>query len=334
MKCPKCGAELKKRRGKEKRLFKGKEVEVSYDVFVCPQCKSSFIDFSSIEKAWRDIWNKYEKGNNIPSPDILRRARENLKLTGEELAKIIGRTKSLISKLENGTRRLTEPLLKLYLDYIIPGGENFAQLVNEALIEGRITKEERDEFLKRIALSNNTIDVIFEQEILSEHGNIPSDLNGYTVFDGEKFCSVVSRIMSIKKTLDIMKLFKLIFYIDAVSYTMIDKSITGLRYKSNKYGPTPYNYDLILTYLKKKGVVSEHPDKEYCLNYCENYKSIKNLSKEEDMIIDLVLKEYGNLSSKKLSELTHKEKCWKETERGKIIRFKQDMIHKKISVRY
>lgn len=330
MKCPKCGRELYKKQIREKQSFKGREVELSYNVFVCPQCEDSFVDSASLEQAWKKVWDDYEKENHIPSPETLREARMKLKLTAEELSKIIGRTKSLISKLENGSRRLSESLLKIYENHIIPGGDDFAQLLDKAVLDGRIAMEERNQFLERMGISNRTL---LDQEILSEHGDLPSVLNGYTVFDGEKLCACVAKIMAVQKSLGMMKLLKLMFYVDAESFVKTGKSIFGLRYKANIYGPTPYNYDIILGYLKKKGVISDNQDKEHFLDYRESYKPAKVISKGESLIIDSVLKTYGKLSSRKLSELTHDEKCWKETERGKIIRFNKNMIQSRIPIK-
>ena len=330
MKCPKCGSELFKKQITEKQSFKGREVELSYNVFICPQCEGSFVDSASLEQAWKKVWDDYEKENHIPSPKTLREARMKLKLTAEELSKIIGRTKSLISKLENGSRRLSEPLLKVYENHIIPGGEDFAQLLDEAVLDGRITMEERNQFLERIGISNRTL---LDREILSEHGDLPSVLNGYTVFDGEKFCACIAKIMTVQKSLDVMKLLKLMFYVDAESFVNTGKSIFGLRYKANLYGPTPYNYDIVLGYLKKKGVISDNQNKEHFLDYHENFKPAKVIAEEESLIIDSVLKTYGKLSSRKLSKLTHDEKCWEETEQGRIIRFNRNMIQSRIRVK-
>ncbi|TYB95228.1 MAG: YgiT-type zinc finger protein [Kosmotoga sp.] len=78
MKCPLCESDLvEKIEKKDKALFKGKEVEISYYIYHCEKCDEDILDSESLEQSWRKIWNDYEKENNYSLPKELKEAREN-----------------------------------------------------------------------------------------------------------------------------------------------------------------------------------------------------------------------------------------------------------------
>jgi transcriptional regulator with XRE-family HTH domain len=110
------------------------------------------VDARSFDEAWKKIWDNYEKTNCIPSPADLRKARENLNLTQEEIALLLGRTKSLVSKLEDGSRALSDKLLESYSNYIIPGGDDFISFVNAAAVQGRISPDDRDRIVDKTGI--------------------------------------------------------------------------------------------------------------------------------------------------------------------------------------
>jgi putative zinc finger/helix-turn-helix YgiT family protein len=96
MKCPLCDSDLvEKMEKKDKAVFKGEEVEISYYIYHCEKCDEDILDSESLEQSWRKIWNAYEKENNYQSHKKLKEPRENLNLTQEELATLSGKSKYL-----------------------------------------------------------------------------------------------------------------------------------------------------------------------------------------------------------------------------------------------
>jgi uncharacterized phage-associated protein len=100
-------------------------------------------------------------------------------------------------------------------------------------------------------------------------------------------------------------------------------SITGLRYIANHYGPTPVEYEDVVSYLKEAGVVEEGK-KAYVM--VKGTAMPDHLPNEEEEIIKTIVKRYGRLTSTKLSSLSHEEPCWKETGEKKVIRYCKGMI--------
>ncbi|MDD3461782.1 MAG: DUF4065 domain-containing protein [Mesotoga sp.] len=323
MRCPECGREMRLSKEESIESFKGSQVRLSYDVYKCDECGSSYVDARSLDEAWKKIWDDYEKVHCIPSAEDLRKARENLNLTQEEIALLLGRTKSLVSKLEDGSRALSDRLLGSYTNHIIPGGEDFISFVNSAAVQGRISPDDRDRIVGKTSIGNESRLSLRESMIIEAHGNTESCLNGFKVFSGKTLSAVVGRFLSEIGPLDHMKLFKLMFYSDTLSFERRGISITGLRYIANLYGPTPVKYEDVVSYLKEAGVVEEGK-KAFVM--IKGTAKTDHLLAEEEEIIETVVKRYGHLTSSQLSSLSHKEPCWKETGEKKVIKYCKGMI--------
>ena len=310
----------------EKQIFKGKEIELEYRVFICPKCEESFMDVESLQNSWKKAW----KESGTPTPEELKSARETLGLTGEELAKAMGKTKSLISKLESGARRPSDKILKFYEDYVFPGSKAFMQAVETAFREKRISEKEYEDIKHKIEgkldndVETNSIDKKIEI-IRTEYGFKPSKYNGRALFS-KKFLSIVQTIMKTKKSVDKMMLFKLLFYIDAEYFEHYGVSLTGLRYIANNYGPTPFDYDLILSLLKEAKILKEE-DGKYTL--VENGDSFDDLETHTKEFILKVLEIY-DCDGIELSKMSHQEPVWEKTGKKKIIQFYKGMVKSRI----
>lgn len=327
MRCPKCGIDMKVEEKIEKQIFKGKKIKLEYRVFVCPNCKESFVDVESLQNSWKKAWKEI----GVPTHEELKNAREALEITGEELSKVMGRTKSLISKLENGTRRPSDKVLKFYEKCVIPGPREFLQALEKAFHEKRITQKEYEDIKCKIEkkldydIEENTIDKKVKI-IKREHGIKPSVYNGEALFSKKKFLSIIRLIMRMKKSLNKMTLFKLLFYIDAEHFEHYGVALTGLRYMANLYGPTPFDYDLILSFLKEAKVLKEDDGKYVSV---ENDDAIVDLDENMKEFILKVLDVYDH-DATELSKMSHREQAWKETDQKKIIIFHKEMIRTRI----
>lgn len=131
---------------------------------------------------------------------------------------------------------------------------------------------------------------------------------------------------------DTYKLLKIIFAADKYRLNNHAHSVTGDLYISGDHGTVPISLNEIIegkkpkTYLKDMELkklpfkitkiskdekilsTNKKPDRDYLSN-----NDIKSLDKG--------IEEYGSLSREAIENKNHKEKCWKETERGEFIPF-------------
>jgi len=53
MRCPECGREMRLSKEESIESFKGSQVRLSYDVYKCDECGSSYVDARSLDEAWK-----------------------------------------------------------------------------------------------------------------------------------------------------------------------------------------------------------------------------------------------------------------------------------------
>jgi len=330
MKCPECNTEMESRIKKVPEEFKGEKIQLTYPVWICPKCHEEMVEVGVLDKAWEKQWEIYKEAHQIPSPDDIKNARERLGLTGEELAQMLGKTRSLISKLENGERNLSDSLLEAYREYIIPGGDAMMPLLVQAVAQKRLTEEQKETLTAKMNLSGNVSLKIKANLIKETQGKKPGPENGSSTFNEELFCGIASYIILKQCIIDKMGLMKLFFYLDSEYYQISGKSLTGLRYIYNIYGPTPFDYNTLASYLLEAQILKE-TDKEYEFKTGDNAdKYLSYLPKEQKRFLNNFLTVYTAFTSKELSKMSHQEPFWQKAEQGKLIRFNEGMITKRV----
>lgn len=102
--------------------------------------------------------------------------------------------------------------------------------------------------------------------------------------------------------MDIAKLQKLIYYCESWHLAFMSKPMFEYDFQAWANGPIcPELYNFC----------KRHDEFEISI---DNFKDIEppELTKEEKKIVDFVIKKYGNMTAKELSEATHKERPWLE----------------------
>lgn len=119
-----------------------------------------------------------------------------------------------------------------------------------------------------------------------------------------------------------VKLMKMLWYADNLSYKQRGKSITGLVYCALKMGAVPEGYEQI---VNLEGVSFEtvlyDPDQiGYKFNPSENFK-IKELTTEDIDILDSVISKVGHLNSREIIDKMHDEEAYKYSGNNSLIPF-------------
>lgn len=131
------------------------------------------------------------------------------------------------------------------------------------------------------------------------------------------------RANSLSKT----KLNKLSFYSDFLSYKDKGESITGARYQRLTHGPVIFDYENLLGGLANEGIIYWKTVKGKGGHEWHAVKSDDRvswqylLSDEEKRTTDRVLKLLGTMPAWEVSDLSHDEEAWLETEEGSLISY-------------
>lgn len=93
--------------------------------------------------------------------------------------------------------------------------------------------------------------------------------------------------------------------------------------------PTPFDYDLILSFIKDMNLVETAPENENDLELIPNVGSPKQPDRNVKKFILSVLKAY-DYSASDLSKMSHEEPAWNQTPQKKIIKFHKNMIKSRV----
>ena len=322
--CPYCNIEqeyyIDKRIFKE---YKGVDVNVEENVPICKKCGNELVINNIEDENLKRIYNKYREIKNIITPSEIKNLRNKYDISQRELTAILDFGKMTINRYENGS--LPSKSQSDYLRLIANDPKEFFNKVKEAFAAHRISQKT---FSKIENIINEQYDYDNNYElkkyIESELKTSPNIFNGFKVLDLEKLQNLISYIAS-KTKLYLTSLNKYLWFIDMISYNKRAVSITGLTYVHEQYGPIIINrkYEEISKLDEKyKREDKENNDGsiQSVITSNENY-DLSSFTKEEIKIIDYVINMLSNKTVKEISNLSHKESGWKDTDRYEKISF-------------
>ena len=322
--CPYCNSEqeyyIDKRIFKE---YKGVDVNVEENVPICKKCGNELVINNIEDENLKRIYNKYREIKNIITPSEIKNLRNKYDISQRELTAILDFGKMTINRYENGS--LPSKSQSDYLRLIANDPKEFFNKVKEAFAAHRISQKT---FSKIENIINEQYDYDNNYElkkyIESELKTSPNIFNGFKVLDLEKLQNLISYIAS-KTKLYLTSLNKYLWFIDMISYNKRAVPITGLTYVHEQYGPVIINrkYEEISKLDEKyKREDKENNDGsiQSVITSNENY-DLSSFTKEEIKIIDYVINMLSNKTVKGISNLSHKESGWKDTDRYEKISF-------------
>lgn len=139
------------------------------------------------------------------------------------------------------------------------------------------------------------------------HGN--TDLSLDKVVEVIRYFASSIKVTSLYK----VKLMKLIWYADALSYKRRGFAITGLVYQVLPMGAVPVGHNSI---IDLKDVPCEEVDmgETYAYHFSLSGKqTFPELSDEEKDILDVVIEKFGKMSKNEIINFMHKEQAYVET---------------------
>ena len=151
--------------------------------------------------------------------------------------------------------------------------------------------------------------------------NSENDNNGNTLLNIEKIEAIISYMAERVKNLYTVKLNKMLWFVDSLSFSIKDKAMTGLIYLHLPMGAVPIGYKAMIA-LDNVNTEEGGFDYPNSLRFLPNY-NLKDdiLDDEEKKIIDNVIDKFKDYSGKEISEYMHNEQAYKLTKANEIIPF-------------
>ena len=326
MECPLCDKvhEIEQRIRVAKTIIKGEEVNYEENYYFCPNSEEDENEFSTAKMENENLLNarnEYRKAHGLLTSNDIVAIREKYGLSQVDLAKLLGWGEATISRYEskaiqddaydNMLRIINDNPLAA-LDLLQKNGEQFAEnkklAIKQKIMEN--LDEEGREYLQRKALESEYV----EYEELS-------DSNGMMKLNIPKLELVISYYASKIKKLYKVKLMKMLWYADSLSYKFHGHAMTGLVYCHEDMGALPIGHYKIGG-LQFVNMEEECDYENVKYHFLPNDKLDESeLSLEEKEILDKVIEKFKSYTAQQIIEYMHDEIAYKKTADKEIIPF-------------
>ncbi len=300
--------------------YKGEEVSFDSSYEYCAHA-DEYLETEDMIKAnslgMKDAYR--EKAGLLTSSNIIG-IRGKYGVSQKDFSEILDWGRATITRYENHQvqdRAHDDILQKINLD-----PKWFLQMLNRA--KGRISDKAYNKYHKaattQFGKMKNQYLVDSIQALYSEF--VDDLITGGRDLNLKKVVELINYFALKVNSLHKVKLMKMLWYGDSLSYKKTGKSITGLVYRALPMGAVPEGSQHI---VELDGVEFETVVYDYdCIGYkfhpAPDFE-IKELITEEIKILDAVIAGVGNLNSQESIDKMHNEEAYKRTENNCIIPF-------------
>lgn len=295
-------------------------VKVRVQYFRCVECGDEVLAPELGEDPFDLAYREYRKNHRLLRPEEIRDWRRAHGLTQAELAKLLGLGMATMSRYENGALQdeSHERLFRLAMEpasllKLVERSENvMPEAKKTRLLQG----------LQDIEADLRPADAT----IIFRFGTPePSWLNGYRRLDLAKLYSAI--LFFCKGGVFKTKLNKLLFYADFRHFKEYAVSITGAQYAHIPFGPAPDSYDMFYADLRSKRAL-ELMERQYPngavgeIVEARKEPDLTLFSSSELHVMAAVKEDFKNHNASKMTQISHTEAGYKETQDGDIISYK------------
>ncbi|HEY1046457.1 MAG TPA: type II toxin-antitoxin system antitoxin SocA domain-containing protein [Bacteroidia bacterium] len=314
MKSPLTGKDMILKSEKRVLEFRKENFEVQFNFYLCTDSSEQFTDTSLDELNMNQLYNQYRAKHNLPFPEEIIAIRDMYDLPANKMSEILGFGVNSYRNYENGEvpAHSNGKLIQLAADPMM-----FKQLLEKS--EG-IEDAVKQNILKRIEALLDAKSKKKDQEQIENYllnKMLPDEFSGFKKPDLNRLREMVvffSNKMKPWKT----QMNKLLFYADFICYKNTGYSMSGMRYRAIPLGPVPNNFNSLFEYLANQAYIQIeatdfHESIGERLLSTPKYKFNSELFSDKELeILNTVYKKFKSISTKRIIEMSHKEKGWIE----------------------
>lgn len=327
MNCPLCDKIHEVEERKRLTVIKIKDEEVQYEerFYFCINADAEENEFESAAMTNENLLNArnaYRRKHGLLTSDEIVALRESYGLSQVDLSRLLGWGEATVSRYESKAiqdesydvmlRLIKDNPLKA-LDFLERNADKFSNS-KRLEIKSRIMEK----------LDSYGMEFLDRQAIKGEYAPYEelSDSNGYTVLNIDKIEAVISYFAANIVDLFKVKLMKLLWYADVLSFIRTGKTMTGLVYRHEAMGALPIGHYKImdLENLNVKEESSYNYDSIFHI-YPSEGMDYSIISNEEKNILDEVILKFRSFKTKDIIDYMHQERAYQETSLGDIIPF-------------
>lgn len=311
---------------KEKTKFKNEEIEYIATYEYCSNTDELFMSEELISKNDIQMKNAYRSKMGLLTTYEINAIRYQYGISQSDLSTLLGWGEKTITRYEGHhvqdvahdkiLRKISKDY-EWYLNFLEESKHSFSDATYKKYKATALNlyETQRDEFLRKSIYAS-----------YAKYNDLV-DCNGGKKIDLDKIVDIVRYLANSCKVKSLykVKLMKMLWYIDALSYKSTGSSMTGLVYKSQPMGALPISHELI---IDLKGINYEEIDFGEGTGYhfiADNNNEYSYITPEEQEIIDEIIENFGGATRTSIIESMHKEVAYTETALHDIIQYKYAM---------
>lgn len=308
---------------KEETTFKNKKVTYEAAYLYCDTAEELYMDEQQMQENDIHLKDAYRKSKGLLTSSDISGIRAKFGISQSDLCRLLGWGEKTITRYES--HQVQDKAHDTILKKIDRDPEWFLLLLHDSRkdISARsfqkywaaataLFEEERDAYLRKAIEANYAK---FQKNQFF-HGNTNLSLD--KVVDVIRYFASSAKITDLYK----VKLMKLMWYADALSYKCRGFTITGLVYQALPMGAVPIGHNSI---IDLKDVPCEEVDMGETYAYFFSLKGENTfpfLTDEDKNILDAVIEKLGKMNKNEIIKFMHKERAYIETEPRDVISFK------------
>lgn len=307
----------------EKTTFKGKKVEYTATYEYCDVADEYLSTEEMIISNDIAMKNAYREASNLLTNKKIIEIRNKYSMSQKDLACLLGWGEKTITRYEG--HQVQDMAHDAVLRKIDEDPEWFLQLLEQG--KDRIPQEAYKKYKVEISKEYEIMqDAYLRKSIQAQYTKYQDkpEYSGNTKLDFNKIVDTIRYYANSPKVNNLykIKLMKMLWYADFLSYKRYNRAITGLVYTAMPMGALPIAHKSI---VELKGITYDEVDfgngsgYKFVKNNCTNYEA---LSQEDRDVLNTVIQVFGKSSKEQIVDKMHTEVAYKETKAGNAIDYK------------
>lgn len=308
---------------RESNVFKGVPVEYDAEYFYCDKADETYADEQQISSNDIAMKNAYRVASGLLTSDQIAAIRARYGISQSDLCLLLGWGAKTITRYES--HQVQDIAHDTILRKLASDPEWFLKLLDTA--KASLSPASYAKYREAgTALFEQDHDLYLKSAIMAKYaryqhnpeytGNVSLSLD--VVVDMIHYYANSAKVTSLYR----VKLMKLLWYADALSYKRRGHAISGMVYRALPMGAVPVAYESIVD-------LSTINCEEIDMGDGTGYKFLPTenrdypfLNPEDIEVMDAIIQRFGNLPKAEIVEIMHQEDAYTETAPGDIIQFK------------
>lgn len=325
--CPYCEDDRSVEVGRrmETLAIKGEVTEYEARVERCRTCGRFFASDEMEEENLQTAFRLFRQRHRLLQPEDIREIREQYGLSQRAMSRLLKWGEITIHRYESGALQdeVHNELLVLLKD-----PENFGRLFldNKNALSPDTAKKAETRLKELLTEKRKNR---FQEMLESFFGKAREDiLSGFRLFDLDRLSAAVLYLCKSDPAVTKVKLNKLLWYFDFLSFKTTGQSATGAVYVRLPYGPVPDNYQLYLSNMEQENLLEVeeivYDSRKGISGY--HYRAavepdLTVFQKDEILCLKKVSAFFKRKGAKSIADYSHREDAWTQTGKGDIISY-------------